>query len=294
MGWADKESKDINIWDRIGMGLYAAGGKDPVSARIQMQEQLAKKAQAAVAMAQWKQEMDLKESAEARRAKEGGIRTDLLSKKQAMIDSFLSGGIGDNGNTGANLPPGTTFSMGGLTMPLNRKFTEGESKTLSQASAFVKDLTELRDMFKNKKATPGAQFIGSSTAALQQVPLVGKQLSGVTMGIGGVGRGGEARQNYSDLIGNVSERLLRLRSGAQINEQEYGRFMRMMPSLMRNDKLDIKQLDRFISEFSELQGRIDSGALWNAKSKKFEGGKPTNTVNLDKLFEGLEPTKDDE
>jgi hypothetical protein len=291
--WQNKEDKDLGWGDRIGMALYAAGGGDPNAIRIQKIEAQARKAQAQQAMQEWTQEMALKTQAENRRAKEGGIRTDLLSKKQAMIDAFLSGGIG-GGGMGGNLPPGTTFSMGGLTMPLNRKYTEGESKTLSQANAFVKDLTELRDMYKNKKATLGAQLVGSSTAALQQVPLIGKQLSGIAMGLGGIGQGGESRQNYSDLIGNVSERFLRLRSGAQINEQEYGRFMRMMPSLMRNDKLDVKQLDRFISEFSELSGRIESGALWDKKSKKFVGGQPTNNVNLDNLFSGLEAPKEEE
>jgi len=42
--WQDKDSKDINIWDRIGMGLYAAGGGDPADARMKSQSMQSKQA----------------------------------------------------------------------------------------------------------------------------------------------------------------------------------------------------------------------------------------------------------
>uniref|UniRef100_A0A6M3XZQ3 Uncharacterized protein n=1 Tax=viral metagenome TaxID=1070528 RepID=A0A6M3XZQ3_9ZZZZ len=43
MGWADKDK--LNVWDRLGMGLYAAGGGDPIEARTKYAELQLKKQQ---------------------------------------------------------------------------------------------------------------------------------------------------------------------------------------------------------------------------------------------------------
>jgi hypothetical protein len=237
----------------------------------------------------WKQENDpstkallqLKIDSEARRAREGAVRTDLLQKKQAIIESIMGGGQGGAPMGGGNFPAGTTFSIGGLNMPLNRKYTGEESAKLSQSGAILKDLTDMKTYYESGKSMKGAE----ATAALRGLPLGAGSLA---FGMAGLGKGGLARQDFTDLQYNVSERLLRLRSGAQINEKEYQRFRKMMPSLFRNNKLDVKQLDRFISEFSALEGRIQSGAMWDKKAGKFVGGEEPKSVNLDTLFSDLE------
>ena len=236
----------------------------------------------------------LKQKGEDRRQKYSDALMENIGYKNKVLKNFFGGGepgadgVPSNG-VNSNFPPGSTFSLGGVTIPLNRKYSETESKSLSGAGALLKDLSELKGMFEKGSATGGAQLTGGASMGLSNLPLIGAPLSAAVMGFGGILKGGENRQNYSDLLRNVANRLLYLRSGAQINEQEYKRFVAQLPALMRNDKLDKKQLNRFIEEFSALRGRIESGAQWDSKQKSFIGGKePENkTINLDSLFEGL-------
>jgi hypothetical protein len=245
---------------------------------------------------QWQTEMALKQSAEDRRAKEGTIRTDILSKKQQMIESILGGaGFGGTGGAGGvgggmgggNFPAGTTFSLGGLTLPMNRKYTEGEAKG------------SLKTMFQNKEVGGFAQALGGLPKATSSLPVIGPFATniagGVSMGLANLlGKGTEKAQTYLDLNRNIANRLLYLRSGAQISPQEYDRFMAQLPALFRGDKLDVKQLDRFIKEFEGVQGRIQQGSKWDAKSKSFTEGAKPKTVSLDTLFQDLETSKEEE
>lgn len=64
-------------------------------------------------------------------------------------------------------------------------------------------------------------------------------------------------QQFSLLKTSIGERLLRLRSGAQINEQEFKRFMKLLPSVFRFDELDLSQLRRFKTEFESVSARIN-------------------------------------
>jgi len=157
-----------------------------------------------------------------------------------------------------NFPAGTSLSMGGLTTPINREFTEGESKTASNANALVGQIGKLKemvtaDMEAYKKGTPGyksSQFQGS-------LPFGGFNESG---------------QRYQLTRADAADRILRLRSGAQINEKEMKRLQKLLTEWWRSDKVDLEQLDIFEKEFSEIKNRIDKGALWDEDSKKFKIG----------------------
>jgi hypothetical protein len=155
-----------------------------------------------------------------------------------------------------DLPPGASFSGGGLNIPLNRKFTDSEVKNLSTANALVKDITDLKNIVKadaGKNPLQKSQFLGSGIFTLGPFE--------------GAGKGGQA---FALAKKSVGERLLRLRSGAQINEKEFQRFMAQLPSIFRDDGLDLKQLQRFEEEFNEISGRIEKGSLFNPKSNNFD------------------------
>jgi hypothetical protein len=207
---------------------------------------------------------------------------EVIKAKAAAQFEALKSIIGSQGaNALGNLPPDTKLTVGGLSMPLNRSYSEGESKSLSGAEDVIGNIQELKNMYKTKKTTFGAEL----TSSLSRVPLAG----GMAFGLAGLGKGGDERQNFADLVNNINNRLLYLRSGAQINDKEYRRLTKMMPSLWRRNEGDVRQLERFEKEFTSLMGRIQSGARWDEERGQFIGGKTTsNEIDLDKLFSGVE------
>ena len=168
--------------------------------------------------------------------------------------------------TFANIPdeyklPGATFTGGGFKLPINRKFEQSEYKDLASAEALTRDIADLRSIVAADKAgyandgnpLKASQFLGSG--AFSWGPLKGLTNKG---------------QRFALKKKSVGERLLRLRSGAQINENEYKRFMELLPTIFRDDDLDIEQLDNFTKEFESISGRINQGSLYNPKSKGFD------------------------
>lgn len=182
---------------------------------------------------------------------------DMISKIQErksssdFLSQFMSG-------SGGNLPPGTTAKIGDLTIPLTREYTEGEAKTLSTSESLMSQINDLKSLIQSDQDKYAKNKIGGFLGSSQLLGQVGP------VGVG------EQGQDYRLLKDSISERLLRLRSGAQINESEYKRFIKMLPSIFRNDSLDIKQLDNFYSEFQAIEGRIKSGSLWDEKSGAFK------------------------
>lgn len=150
--------------------------------------------------------------------------------------------------------PGTTISVdtpfGKVTTPLNRKFTQGELKDLTNAEALEGQIDTLVDIISKdteKPLTQKSQFKGLFPAQL----------------------GDEEAQRLSITQTDLADRLLRLRSGAQINQSEFKRFQKLLPKITRKDKIDIEQLNRFKSEFSKIRGRIQSGAVFDEQKKEF-------------------------
>lgn len=156
----------------------------------------------------------------------------------------------DGGFEGSDLPPGTSMKVAGMNIPVNRKFTEGEIKSLSTADALNTEIASLKGLLNadiDKPLYEQAQFTGSLPFGAFQ----------------------EKGQEFKLLKNSIGERLLRLRSGAQINEKEYQRFRKLLPSIFRSDKLDIDQLNRFEKEFDSIKGRILSGATYDRDKKNF-------------------------
>ena len=172
-----------------------------------------------------------------------------ITQTQKLIESFRGGG--------QNLPPGTTAKVGNLTIPVNREFTEGESKTLSQAGSVIKQAEELKSILQGEMESNKS---GKKTGNVKFEALFPFQV------------GSKEAQNYKLVLDDMSDRILRLRSGAQINEREYQRLRKLLPRFGRYHEVDIKQLDKFLEEFTAIEGRIEGGATWDKKQNKFIGG----------------------
>jgi len=143
-----------------------------------------------------------------------------------------------------NLPIGTTANVGGLTIPLNRPYSEFEVKNLATAEALTREIGSLNKIVETEGDKP--IWKQAQTRALLPKP-VQKFL------------GYKRAQEYAMLKKSIGERLLRLRSGAQINESEYARFMEMLPQIFREDSLDLQQLASFQTEFQSVIQRIQTG-----------------------------------
>lgn len=131
-----------------------------------------------------------------------------------------------------------------------KELTEGEVKTLSGAEEVMKEIGDLEKIIQSEPTEAGASapFFGKSAQAQGvKIPFV------APYGIS------EKGQEYRTLRESINNRLLYLRSGAQINDKEYQRLSGMLPELFRADKIDLQQLTRFKNEFKKILQRIQSG-----------------------------------
>lgn len=159
-----------------------------------------------------------------------------------------------------NLPEGVSVKVGPFSVA-GKRLTDTEVKRLTNAEALATEINELEGILKSdqkKPFTQKAQFKGAMPFGL----------------------GTESGQNFDMRRRSIAERLLRLRSGAQINEKEYDRFMTLLPKLFRRDSVDLKQLETFRNEFDSVQKRI--------LEKRGVQTKDQPSTNLKNLFEGLE------
>lgn len=124
----------------------------------------------------------------------------------------------------------------------NRKYDPTEAKAISQAEALVGKISRLKEM------------VGTKAEGMASLPFA---------------LGDEGGQLFQSLNGDIKNTLLYLRSGAQINEQEYKRLANQLPKLFRKGSVDKDQLDRFNDEFSGVLNRIKFGA----QAEKISSGK---------------------
>lgn len=115
-----------------------------------------------------------------------------------------------------------------------RKLTGEENKAIGYANSLNKDL----DYMKGK--------IGSNDELFSYAPFGAFQ---------------EGAQSFKDSLQAVSNVLLYLRSGAQINEQEYRRLRKNLPSLTGRAEVDKRKIERFQAEFNGIKDRIKYGTL---------------------------------
>lgn len=189
----------------------------------------------------------------------------LLEERKAELNPTQGGSLQDLQSLfGGSVPPGTTASFRGpggskITTPLNRELTTDESRATTGAEEMLVRANRLKETIQGNK-DKGLR----SPQVMSLLPFAG---------------GDPTAQQYKQDINYFSDTLLRLRSGAQINEQEYKRLRRLLPRLGTADEVDITTLNDFMREFSAVKGRIETGALWNPKSKSFEGGTSQSTGN---------------
>jgi hypothetical protein len=117
-------------------------------------------------------------------------------------------------------------------------------QTYSAAEASTKQIDDLINMLGSKDGGPN-KFVGGLRGAMEPLQ----------------GLGSPSTQKYGLVRKDFSDRLLRLRSGAQINEQEYTRLMGMLPQWWRNTDADIEQLNKFKTEYTNLMNRITRGSI---------------------------------
>jgi hypothetical protein len=147
----------------------------------------------------------------------------------------------------------------------NRAYSVNDAKAITQSEQMIGKIGRLKEM------------VGTTAEGLAALPWAG---------------GSESGQMFQSLKKDISNTLLYLRSGAQINEEEYKRLTDQLPKLFRRGKVDKDQLTRFEQEFSGINNRLTSGAKWDKKSKSFvspdgkQVGQP-KTYDAKSVFEGL-------
>lgn len=151
-----------------------------------------------------------------------------------------------NTRTGKAYEPGSNRELtqeeisSGEWMMRNQQFPpQGGLEKMTSAEASIKQIDDLKDLLTRKKSDQSFKFIGEKT------PIFGDSDA----------------QRYNIIRRDFSDRLLRLRSGAQINEAEYSRLMGMLPQFWRNSDVDIEQLDKFKNEYISLMNRISTGGI---------------------------------
>lgn len=184
-------------------------------------------------------------------------RRESYENQNRLFNNLLDGnGGGPKGLlNGGSFPPGTTMKAGPLTIPMNRELTEGESKTLGNAESMGGQISKMRELVQNDKR--------SMTQMMSKAPF---------------GLGNEDAQRFNLVKNDLVDRLVRMRSGAQINEQEFRRLSSLLPQALRNDKVDLEQLAVFEQEMNNIQGRIQGGANFQPQSAPSSIGRGMVTV----------------
>lgn len=122
---------------------------------------------------------------------------------------------------------------------------QGSIDKSTSAEASIKQIDDLKALLTRNRSNPLFKALG------EQAPAIG----------------GDEAQRYNIIRKDFSDRLLRLRSGAQINEDEYSRLMGMLPQFWRSSDVDIEQLDKFKSEYQNLINKISTASFEDQSSE---------------------------
>ena len=147
-----------------------------------------------------------------------------------------------------------------------RKLTKQEIGSLNDFDSITKTTSFIRDQIANNP-----DFLVDAARAT------------APFGMGGIASIGDvdARKILKKLT-DASDRLLRLRSGAQINEQEFKRLRSLFPNFgdiltsmkVGNTELIMSNLEEFETEFANTRARILEGT-------SFEAGRDVGTQKVD-------------
>jgi len=116
---------------------------------------------------------------------------------------------------GAVIPKGYTRiekKGGGVTINLPKAAPSGEREKLNKLFEFKNQLTRIKEQYK-------PEYVGR----VEGVVGAGKELTGVGAD--------KTESKFRQVVKDIADTLLRLRSGAQINEQEYKRLSKLVPTL---------------------------------------------------------------
>lgn len=148
-----------------------------------------------------------------------------------------------NNQFGGQAPPGTKLSDTGYSIPVNRELSKDEIQTLNNFDAVKNHITTLKQFMKDDPSF-------KTDFARANIPF------------GEIGNKNAQLMKFS--LGDMSDRLLRLRSGAQINNQEYNRLRSLMPTIVNITSGDYdvinKKLDTFNNEFDLARQRVLGGS----------------------------------
>ena len=256
-----------------GQGISAAGGVNNQiytnylesrnrNAQLQMEAERYKE-QNLIQRAQLRATIGENRSQEGLRTSQIGLNNSQAQSQQALA-KFYSG---FGGNPSANGVDPVTGQPNMVLTGMNGKYPRFENLDSLAQKKQVENENRVYSSTDAKAITQSEQLLGKITDLKGMVGTKAEGLSYLPWALGD-----ESGQNFQSLKKDIGNTLLYLRSGAQINEQEYKRLSAQLTQLMRREGVDKKQLERFESEFSALAGRIKSGAKWDKKSKSFAVG----------------------
>lgn len=145
---------------------------------------------------------------------------------------------------GGNPPVGTKITATGYDVPLNRELSKDEINTLNNFDA-VKGHTNYLKKYMVQDPNGFKQNFARANVPFGEI-------------------GSKDAQLIKFSLDDTSDRLLRLRSGAAINAQEFGRLRSLLPTLVdiTGGDFDVinKKLDTFDNEFTLARDRVLGGA----------------------------------
>jgi len=153
---------------------------------------------------------------------------------------------------------------------LRRKKTlsDAEGKTLNNAEQMGIQIADLKEIIKEDLDKGFGRMLQKA-----QFP-----------GIGNLTTQG---QRYRLIRKDLSDRIIRMRPGAQINEQEAKRLNHLLPKIFRRESVDLEQLGKFEVEFNKVQERLTRGRSYVGGSKQAQ--QPNSGVTSSGLKYTIEP-----
>jgi hypothetical protein len=145
---------------------------------------------------------------------------------------------------GAAVPPGTGSATGGSTLEtFAPRVTTGEGKDVAADTSMLTRLNETEKMFRDLiTRASDAERIGVSAG--RDLPLIGGKIDEFILS-----RTNPETSLVASRLDNIADVLLRLRSGAQINEQEYQRLRKLLPKIGEGAGQALQKFTEFRKEF---------------------------------------------
>lgn len=162
------------------------------------------------------------------------------------------------GQFGGVAPPGTTLNVGGVKAPINAKRSVEEAQSMSGADVINHHISKIKEMqgdpdiFRSSFQKATFKGLGKNKGQVMGMPLTYGDKNAIDL-------------KFS--MDDMSNRLLYLFSGKQINEQEFQRLSGALPSY-----IDIS--DPTDNSFSSLNNKLDTYKLGldGIKNRLMEGG----------------------